>query len=70
MVVDGRSDRRLLAECATVLSEAVVATRGSALGEEISARLRLASAEAFSLSCAAREEVKGETMGELALALT
>lgn len=50
-VVDGSADGRLLAECARILAE-VDASAAAGLGEEIGARLRLASAEAYSLAAA------------------
>jgi hypothetical protein len=65
-VVDGSADARLLSGCARILSEVVAATRSTnALGPEIPARLRLAPAEACSLSLA----VVHERRQELALAL-
>jgi hypothetical protein len=65
-VVDGNADARLLSECARILADAVATTRSTnALGPEIAARLRLASAEACSLSLA----VVQERRRELALAL-
>ncbi len=65
-VVDGSADARLLSECARILADVVASTRGTnALGPVIPARLRLASAEAYSLSLALRHEQRRE----LALAL-
>jgi hypothetical protein len=57
-VVDGHPERRLLAECARILGDtlAAAATLRAGLGEEIAARLRLASAEAHSLALAVEYE--------------
>jgi hypothetical protein len=63
-VVDGNPDGRLLSECARVLSE-LVATDSNGLGDEIAARIRIASAEAHSLALA----VEYERRRELAFAL-
>lgn len=65
--VDGAPEGRLLSECARVLSEALTAAvEIDALGEGIAARLRVASAEAYSLASALRYRRRGD----LALALT
>lgn len=65
-VVDGTPDGRLLTECARVLSDALTAAnRVEDLGDGIAARLRVASAEAYSLASALRYRRRGE----LALAL-
>jgi hypothetical protein len=53
-VVDGSTERRLLAECARILTE-VDASAADALGDAIAARLRVASAEAYSLAAAAEQ---------------
>lgn len=66
MVVDGSADGRLLAECARILAEAD-ASAAVAFGEEIAARLRLASAEAYSLASAVAQHRRGLA---LAFALT
>lgn len=59
MVVDGSSDMRLLSECARILSD-LVATDPNGLGDEISARIRIASAEAYSLALALEYERRRE----------
>lgn len=58
MVVDGSADGRLLDECARVLAD-VDASAAVALGEELAARLRLASAEAYSLASAVAQRRRG-----------
>ncbi|MBX3205034.1 MAG: hypothetical protein KF764_08185 [Labilithrix sp.] len=64
-VLDGSPSGRLLSECARILSE-VHPSDGRGLGDEITARLRVASAEAYSLAAA----VGQLRQGRLALALT
>ncbi len=59
-VVDGHADGRLLAECSRILTEIVASGAASALGEEIALRLRMASAEAYSLGLAAEYERRRE----------
>lgn len=59
-VVDGRPDRRVLSECARILEELVVTDAVHSLGDEIAARLRIASAEANSLGLAVDYELRRE----------
>lgn len=59
-LVDGRADRRLLSECATTLADAVATFDPELLGDALAARLRVASAEAFSLSLAVEREVRAD----------
>jgi hypothetical protein len=68
MVVDGTPDGRLLLECARLLADVDGAhiTHACELEDGIAARLRVASAEAYSLASA----VQHMRRGELALALT
>jgi hypothetical protein len=65
MVVDGDADYRLFSECARILTEVLDVGRLSAIDEAIGARLRVASAEAYSLARALEHDRR---RGELALA--
>jgi hypothetical protein len=68
MLVDGRCDHRLLSECSSALSELVASAPIKALGRELSARLRVASAEAYSLSVAVAREVHADLVVAYAFA--
>jgi hypothetical protein len=68
-VVDGgEPSARLLAECARVLGSALDVVRRGGFDEPIAARLRVASAEAYSLAHAHDDDVERE--GDVLLALT
>jgi hypothetical protein len=61
-VVDGSPDARLLSECSRILTEMMVAVAPHAdeLDSGLGARLRVASAEAYSLASAVRYQRRGE----------
>ncbi|MDF2696017.1 MAG: hypothetical protein K0S65_4400 [Labilithrix sp.] len=64
-VVDGGAESRLFSECARMLAS-VDPTDATPLGDELTARFRVATAEAFSLASAAEQTRRRQ----LALALT